>query len=122
MAGGQSGLESFLLCSCQCGISSDKEGAAGLILGYFKKHCKVTAGVIVGLHTFGARMQFNPHVHMLVTMGGMTRNGEWKVYDYIPFERLRKQRQTVVLKLIRKHLSASEKREVQPFAAESIQK
>ena len=89
--------------------------AAGLILGYFKKHCKVTAGVIVGLHTFGARIQFNPHVHMLVTMGGMKRNGEWKVYDYIPFEMLRKQWQTVVLKLIRKHLSASEKQEAQPL-------
>ncbi|WP_415837206.1 transposase, partial [Paenibacillus phoenicis] len=27
--------------------------------------------MVAGLHTFGARLNFNPHVHMLVTMGGM---------------------------------------------------
>ncbi|OLN32380.1 putative transposase [Desulfosporosinus metallidurans] len=58
-------------------------------------------------------MNFNPHVHMLVTMGGMKKNGEWKVYDYIPFEMLRKQWQTVVLKLIRRSLNEREKKEVQ---------
>jgi hypothetical protein len=33
---------------------------------YFQKNLKVTPGVIAGLHTFGSRMNFNPHVHMLV--------------------------------------------------------
>jgi len=55
----------------------------------------------------------SPHVHMLVTMGGMKKQGEWKVYDYIPFSILRKQWQTVVLKLIRRSLSESEKKKVQ---------
>ena len=58
-------------------------------------------------------MNFNPHVHLLVTMGGMKKQGEWKVYDYIPFPMLRKQWQTVVLKLIRRCLSESEKKKVQ---------
>jgi hypothetical protein len=52
---------------------------------------------------------------MLVTMGGMKANGEWKKYDYIPFEMLRKQWQTVVLKLIRRNLSSAEKKKVQPW-------
>nr|WP_237087923.1 transposase [Paenibacillus crassostreae] len=26
------------------------------------------------LHTFGSRVNFNPLVHMLVTMGGLTEN------------------------------------------------
>lgn len=53
---------------------------------------------------------------MLVTMGGMAKNGEWKATkDYIPFEMLRKQWQTVVLKLIRKLLSPEEKKKVQPL-------
>jgi len=52
---------------------------------------------------------------MLVTMGGMKRNGEWKRYDFIPFEMLRRQWQTVVLKLICKRLSPEEKEEVQPI-------
>ncbi|MHB1407453.1 MAG: IS91 family transposase [Desulfitobacteriaceae bacterium] len=81
----------------------------------FKKKFKAVPGVIAGLHTFGARMNFNPHVHMLVTMGGMKKSGEWKVYDYIPFEMLRKQWQTVVLKLIRRSLNEVEKKKVQPL-------
>lgn len=52
---------------------------------------------------------------MLVTMGGMTKEGEWKTYDYIPFEMLRKQWQTVVLKLIRQGLTEEEKKQVQPL-------
>ncbi|BBN97630.1 hypothetical protein St703_14100 [Sporolactobacillus terrae] len=75
----------------------------------------MTPGIIAGLHTFGSQLNFNPHVHMLVSMGGITRKGEWKSYDFIPFKMLRKQWQTVVLKLIRKHLTAKEKENVQPL-------
>ncbi|GAB6170646.1 hypothetical protein JCM15765_01240 [Paradesulfitobacterium aromaticivorans] len=89
--------------------------AVRVIQEYFKKKFKAVPGVIAGLHTFGARMNFNPHVHMLVTMGGMKKSGEWKVYDYIPFEMLRKQWQTVVLKLIRRSLNEVEKKKVQPL-------
>lgn len=88
--------------------------AARIIKDYFKKKAKVTPGIIAGLHTFGSRVNFNPHVHMLVTMGGMTKKGEWKSYDFLPFEMLRKQWQTVVLKLIRRNLSDKEKKKVQP--------
>jgi len=87
--------------------------AVRIVKEYFEKKHKVTPGIIAGLHTFGARLQFNPHVHMLVSMGGMKKNGEWKTYDFVPFEMLRKQWQTVVLKLIRRKLSAEEKRQVQ---------
>ncbi|WP_081791805.1 transposase [Sporolactobacillus terrae] len=89
--------------------------AARLIKNFFQKKAKVTPGIIAGLHTFGSQLNFNPHVHMLVSMGGITRKGEWKSYDFIPFKMLRKQWQTVVLKLIRKHLTAKEKENVQPL-------
>lgn len=84
--------------------------AARLIRDFFQKKCKVNPGIIAGLHTFGAQLNFNPHVHMLVSMGGMKKNGEWKGYDYLPFPMLRKQWQTVVVKLIRSKLSEAEKR------------
>lgn len=87
--------------------------AVGIVKEYFERKQKVTPGIIAGLHTFGSRINFNPHVHMLVTMGGMRKDGEWKSYDYIPFEMLRKQWQTIVLKLIRKGLSEKEKKKVQ---------
>ncbi|WLR42430.1 transposase [Bacillus carboniphilus] len=88
--------------------------AARLIMDFFKKKAKVTPGIISGLHTFGSRVNFNPHVHMLVTMGGLTKKGEWKQYDYLPFEMLRKQWQTVVLKFIRRGVSEKEKKRIQP--------
>lgn len=87
--------------------------AVRLITEYFQKKAKVTPGIIAGLHTFGSRINFNPHIDMLVTMGGMTKKGEYKNYDYIPFSMLRKQWQTVVLKLIRSRLSNREKKQVQ---------
>jgi hypothetical protein len=87
--------------------------AAKLLVEFFQKKAKVTPGIIAGLHTFGSRINFNPHIHMLVTMGGMTKKGEFKKFDFLPFAMLRKQWQTVVLKLIRKRLSTKEKKQVQ---------
>jgi hypothetical protein len=52
--------------------------AVRIIKEHFEKKHKITPGIIAGLHTFGSRLNFNPHVHMLVTMGGMRPNGEWK--------------------------------------------
>ncbi|XEQ91676.1 hypothetical protein SCACP_04840 [Sporomusa carbonis] len=86
-----------------------------LIQEFFQRKSKVMPGIIAGLHTFGAKAQFNPHVHMMVTMGGMTAKGEWKQYDYLPFEMLRKQWQTVVLKLLREKLSREEIKRIQPI-------
>ncbi|MBB4075532.1 hypothetical protein GGR02_003369 [Anoxybacillus voinovskiensis] len=90
------------------------DAASKLVMGFFQKKAKVTPGIISGLHTFGSRVNFNPHVHMLVTMGGLTEKGEWKAYDFLPFTMLRKQWQTVVLKLIRKGISEEEKKRIQP--------
>lgn len=107
------GLREIFLLHREKLMKSFMDEAVGIIQAYFKKKHGVRPGVIAGLHTFGSRMNFNPHVHMLVTMGGMKKNGEWKTYDYVPFKLLRKQWQTVVLKLIRKHLTVEEKKQVQ---------
>lgn len=89
--------------------------AARMIRDYFQKRNKIMPGIISGLHTFGSKLNFNPHVHMLVSMGGMKETGEWKSYNFIPFTMLRKQWQTVVLKLIRKSITPEEKKKVQPL-------
>jgi len=54
------------------------DSSVKLVQEYFHKKGKVMPEIIAGLHTFGAKAQFNPHVHMLVTMGGMTEKGKWK--------------------------------------------
>jgi len=52
---------------------------------------------------------------MMVTMGGLKGNGEWVTKDFIPFSMMRKQWQTVVLKLLRKRLDEKEKKRIQPL-------
>jgi len=88
--------------------------AARLLNEWFKK-CGVTPGIVVALHTFGSKLEFNPHIHLLVTMGGVTKDGKWKTYDFISYTKLRKEWQTVVLKLIRRVLPKRAKKEVQPL-------
>lgn len=86
--------------------------AANILLDFFKKH-KLKAGIIAALHTFGSKLEFNPHVHMVVTMGGITPDQKWEEYDYLPFVMLRKYWQNAVLKLIRRTLSEWDKKRVQ---------
>lgn len=77
--------------------------AARILLDFFREH-QIQAGIVATLHTFGSQLEFNPHVHLVVTMGGLTKDGKWKDYDYFPFAMLRKYWQNAVLKLIRRTL------------------
>lgn len=88
--------------------------AARILLDFFRKH-QIQAGVVATLHTFGSQLEYNPHVHLVVTMGGLTKDGKWKDYDYFPFAMLRKYWQNAVLKLIRRTLSQWDKARVQPL-------
>ena len=88
--------------------------AARILLDFFRKH-HIQAGVVATLHTFGSQLEYNPHVHLAVTMGGLTKDGKWKDYDYFPFAMLRKYWQNAVLKLIRRTLSQWDKARVQPL-------
>ena len=88
--------------------------AARILLDFFRKH-HIQSGIVATLHTFGSQLEFNPHVHLVVTMGGVTKDGKWKDYDYFPFTMLRKYWQNAVLKLIRRTLSQWDKARVQPL-------
>lgn len=43
-----------------------------------KKYLGAKPGVTAVLHTWGQNLQFHPHVHMLVTGGGLTPDGKWR--------------------------------------------
>lgn len=88
--------------------------AAQIMLDFFQKKHKVQAGIVATIHTFGSKLEFNPHVHMVVTMGGITPEGKWEDYDYLPYKMLRVYWQNAVLKLIRRTLSVWDKKRVQP--------
>lgn len=78
--------------------------SVAILLEWLKKRGKVKSGAMVGLHTFGARMNFNPHVHILVTEGGFDGAGNWVNKDYIPYIMLRKRWQAAVMEMLRKNL------------------
>lgn len=47
-------------------------------------------GFIMVLHTFGRDLKWNPHIHVLLTEGGMTEQGVYKKVNYIHYRQLRK--------------------------------
>lgn len=69
----------------------------------------LTAGIITVVHTFGRDLSFNPHVHVLVTEGGLAErlnddNAQWLGIYFLPYSKLRKQWQYYLLTELRKCL------------------
>ena len=42
------------------------------------KHLGARPGMIMSLHTWGSNLITHPHIHCLVTGGGLTEDGTWK--------------------------------------------
>lgn len=66
-----------------------------------------TAGMIIGLHTFGRDLKWNPHIHMLLTEGAVGQKTPWKDIHHFPFVMLRKRWQTTLLYNMRSALDPS---------------
>jgi len=43
-----------------------------------KKHLEATTGFISVLHTWGRQLNLHPHIHGIITAGGLTNKGIWK--------------------------------------------
>jgi putative transposase/transposase-like zinc-binding protein len=56
-----------------------------LTLGYDEKRLGAQVGFTAVLHTWTRDLRFHPHVHCIVTGGGLTRDGAWKATrrDYL---------------------------------------
>lgn len=63
-------------------------------------------------HTFGRNLKFHPHIHMLISAGGIDlkskRKNRWKSSSFIPFKMLHKRYRFLLIqdlkKTIKKHL------------------
>ncbi len=51
---------------------------------------ELNIGSIIVLQTAGRPGNYNPHLRILLTEGGITQNGTWKPTPYIPFELIHK--------------------------------
>ena len=61
-------------------------------------------GLIVILQTFGRPGNFNVHLHILHSSGGITPEGKWKAITYIPYEILHRKWQYHLLNFLKNHL------------------
>lgn len=52
------------------------------------------------LHTFGRPLEWNPHIHCLITEGGFSDDGFWRVVKHFDYSYLRKAFQTALLNLL----------------------
>jgi hypothetical protein len=60
-------------------------------------------GCIMVLQTFGRSGHFNPHLHVLVTAGGLTPQGAWKPLSFIPYELMHRKWQYHLLTMLHQH-------------------
>ncbi len=49
-----------------------------LTLSQDKKHLGALPGMIMALHTWGRNLSLHPHIHCLITGGGLGADGEWR--------------------------------------------
>src|SRR6266699_6189759 len=68
----------------QCGVAMLSDA-----LSWFTK-VKLEAGYVVVLETAGRAGHWNPHLHILMTSGGVTPQQKWREVDYFPFTVLHK--------------------------------
>jgi hypothetical protein len=56
------------------------DASAGTLLSFAKdeKYLGATPGIISVLHTWGQQLSFHPHIHCIVSGGGITMANEWK--------------------------------------------
>src|SRR5487761_2490966 len=56
------------------------DASAATLLSFAKdeKYLGATPGIISVLHTWGQQLSFHPHIHCIVSGGGITANNSWK--------------------------------------------
>ena len=67
-------------------------------------------GVVCVLHTFGRPLEWNPHIHCLITEGGFSDDGFWRNIKHFDYLYLRKAFQTTLLNFLEKRIGPSFKK------------
>jgi len=65
---------------------------------------KIELGVILVTQTAGRKSTWNPHLHLLVTEGGLDRNNNWVSFYYFDYNILRKKWMYILLTSLKKVL------------------
>ncbi len=70
---------------------------------------ELTGGYILVLQTHGRNGQYNPHLHIIGSSGGLDKaNNKWEHLDYMPYRVLHKKWQWHLLEMLKRKVSKSE--------------
>ena len=68
--------------------------------------CKILGyrpGIMTVMHTFGKDLKFHPHIHLVVTCGGLSPDRtQWRTKSYLPHQVLKKKWKYHVTRLLRR--------------------
>ena len=69
---------------------------------------EIRGGYIVVLQTHGRSGQYNPHLHIIATSGGMDQESQrWVHLEYLPYPVLHKKWQWYLLEMVREGIDMS---------------
>ena len=71
----------------------------------------VDVGSIVVLQTAGRKGSYNPHLHIICTSGGITKEGRFKRFGFIDFNLLHRKWQYHLLSMLRENVKSKEMEE-----------
>ena len=74
------------------------------------QHELFTPGFICVLHTFGRDLKWNPHIHCLISEGGVGNSGIWRHKKHFNYTLLRNSFQTALLNELEKKIGPSFKK------------
>jgi len=86
-----------------CGVKTIKE-----VMEVCNKGKVLKAGMIVVTQTAGRASNWNPHLHMLVTEGGLDERGRWQDFYWFEYEILRKKWMYNLLKMVKEEYGGNE--------------
>ncbi len=89
----------------QCGVQMLQDALAWV------KRDRLEAGYVVVLETAGRAGHWNPHLHMLMTSGGVTPAQRWLEVDYVPFTVLHKKWQYHLFTMLKARVRTREMRQ-----------
>ena len=69
-----------------------------------------TPGFICVLHTFGRPLEWNPHIHCLISEGGLSDDGHWRKVTHFNYTYLRNSFRTALLNELESRIGSSFKK------------
>ena len=78
------------------------------VISICNKGMKIEPGIILVVQTAGKASTWNPHVHFLITEGGLDKDGVWHNVSYMDYKMIRKKWMYYLLKGVREIMGDDE--------------